>query len=103
EVRRTTSRTELRLRAGRSCSGNRDTLTQDMRRILLLLAGAAIFALPAAAAARSHSHHPAPGFLVVHNASTDGGVAGRPVATVVVQGFVLGRIAQEGAVQIYHL
>ncbi len=74
-----------------------------MRRILLLLAGAAILVLPAAAAARPQSDQPAPGFLVVHDASTDGGVTGRPVATVVVHGFVLGRIAQEGAVQLYHL
>jgi hypothetical protein len=74
-----------------------------MRRILLLLAGAAILALPAAAAARAQSHQVAPGFLVVHDAATDGGVTGSPVATVVVRGFVLGRIAQEGAVQLYHL
>src|SRR5262245_61062633 len=90
-VRRAASRTKIRVRAGRSSGYNRGTLTQDMRRILLLLAGAAMFALPAAAATRPQAHHPAPGFLVVHSASTDGGVAGRPVATVVVQGFVLGR------------
>lgn len=74
-----------------------------MRRILLLLAGAAILALPAAAAARAQSQQVAPGFLVVHDASTDGGVTGRPVATVDVHGFVLGHVAQEGAVQIFHL
>jgi hypothetical protein len=74
-----------------------------MRRILFLLAGAAILALPVAAAARAQSQHAGPGFLVVRNASTDGGVRGRPVATVVVSGFVLGRIAQEGKVQVYHL
>ena len=74
-----------------------------MRRILLLLAGAAILALPAAATARAQSHHATPDFLVVRNASTDGGVSGSPVATVVVKGFVLGKIAQEGAVQIYHV
>ncbi len=74
-----------------------------MRRILLFLAGAAILALPAAAAARARSQHAAPGFLVVRNASTDGGVTGSPVAAVVTRGFVLGHIAQEGAVQIYQL
>lgn len=74
-----------------------------MRRSLLLLAGAAVMALPAAAAARQQSHHPAPGFLVVRGAFSDSGVAGSPVATVVVRGFVLGRLAQEGAVQLYHL
>jgi hypothetical protein len=76
-----------------------------MRRILLLLAGAAILALPAAAAARSQSLHAAPGFLVVQSASTDGGVTegSLPVATVVVRGFVLGHIEQEGRVQIFHL
>lgn len=73
-----------------------------MRRILLLLAGAAILALPAAAAARAQSHGAAPGFLVVRNALTDGGITGHPVATVVVRGFVIGHIAQEGAVAIYH-
>ena len=72
-----------------------------MRRILLLLAGAAVLALPVAAAARAHSHRAAPGFLVVRGALTDGGVTGRPVATVVVSGFVLGHIAQEGAVELY--
>jgi hypothetical protein len=74
-----------------------------MRRILLLLAGTAVLTLPAAAAARAESHEHATGFLVVRNASTDGGVRGKPVATVVVQGFVLGRIAQEGRVRVYHL
>jgi len=74
-----------------------------MRPILVLLAGAAILALPAAAAARPQAHHAAPGFLVVRDASTDNGITGRPVATLVVHGFVLGRVAQEGAVQLYHL
>lgn len=80
----------------------RSTLRQEMGRILLLLAGAAVLALPAAADARRPSTPPR-GFLVVHNASTDGGVAGGAVATVVVKGFVIGRVAQEGAVDIYHL
>ena len=73
-----------------------------MRRTLLLLAAAAVLTLPAAAGAVAPSN-PAPGFLVVRNASADGGVNGSPVATVVVRGFVLGRIAQEGAVEIYNV
>jgi hypothetical protein len=43
------------------------------------------------------------GFLVVRNAVNDGGIAGEPVVTVVVDGFVLGRVSQEGRVAIYHL
>jgi hypothetical protein len=73
-----------------------------MRRILLLLVAGAVLTLPAAASARPQSHRPAPGFLVVRNAATDGGITGHRVATVAVQGFVLGHIAQEGAVEIYH-
>jgi hypothetical protein len=74
-----------------------------MGRMLLLLAGLAVLALPAAAAARPQAHVATPGFLVVHNAATDGGVDGKPVATVVVRGFVLGHIAQQGAVRFYNL
>ncbi|HEY2355267.1 MAG TPA: hypothetical protein VGH79_10265 [Gaiellaceae bacterium] len=72
-----------------------------MRRILLLLVAVAILALPAAAAARPKTPL-AVGFLVVHNASTDGGITGRPVATVAVQGFVIGHIGEQGRVEIYH-
>ncbi len=71
-----------------------------MRRILLICASAAVLALPGAA---TGAHSPTTGFLVVRNASTDGGVTGPPVATVVVDGFVLGRVSQEGRVDIYHL
>jgi hypothetical protein len=73
-----------------------------MRRILLICATAAVLALPAAAA-HARGNHAATGFLVVRNAAADGGVTGSPVVTVVVQGFVLGRVSQEGSVQIYHL
>lgn len=78
-----------------------------MRRILLTLASAAILLLPAAAAAassagagRAHA-----GFLVVRNAADDGGVDGNPMVTVVVQGFVLGRVSQraEARVDVYYL
>src|SRR4051812_14449226 len=72
-----------------------------MRRILLLLASAAVLALPAAAGAHTQSHRHTPGFLVVRNATPDRGIAGSPVATVAVRGFVIGHIAQEGAVEIY--
>lgn len=73
-----------------------------MRRILLICATGAVLALPAAAA-HARGNRAEPGFLVVRNASTDGGVTGNPVATVVVDGFVLGRVSQEGSVEIYHL
>lgn len=73
-----------------------------MRRILLISASAAVLALPAAAGARGGSG-PASGYLVVRKAATDGGLTGRPVVTVVVDGFVLGRVSQEGRVAVYHL
>ena len=43
------------------------------------------------------------GYLVVRGAAGDGGVSGRPVATLVVTGFVLGRISQEGKVDVIQL
>ena len=73
-----------------------------MRRILLISATVAVLALPAAAA-HATGNRAATGFLVVRNAATDRGVTGNPVVTVVVEGFVLGRVRQEGSVQIYHL
>jgi hypothetical protein len=73
-----------------------------MSRILLFLTAAAVLALPAAASARSQGQS-APGYLVVRNAAADRALTGRPVVTVSVEGFVLGRIAQEGAVEIYHV
>lgn len=73
-----------------------------MRRILLICATGAVLLLPAAAA-HARSRSATPGFLVVRKAATDGGVTGSPVVTVVVKGFVLGSVAQEGSVQIYHL
>jgi hypothetical protein len=73
-----------------------------MRRILLISASAAVLALPAAAGARAGAGAVS-GYLVVRNAAADGGVTGRPVVTVVVDGFVLGRVSQEGRVYIYHL
>jgi hypothetical protein len=73
-----------------------------MRRILLSCASIAVLTLPAAASAGAH-RHPPPGFLVVRKAAGDGGVNGPPVLTVVVQGFVLGRVSREARVSVYHL
>jgi hypothetical protein len=75
-----------------------------MRRILLICAGGAVLTLPAAAAAGARGHS-TPGFLVVRKAAGDGGIYGNPVVTVVVQGFVLGRISPraEARVDVYQL
>jgi hypothetical protein len=73
-----------------------------MRRFLLSCTCVAVLLLPAAASARS-SGHAKPGYLVVRKAVGDGGVNGPPVATAVVQGFVLGRISQEARVDVYQL
>jgi hypothetical protein len=73
-----------------------------MRRFLLSCAILAVLAVPAAAAARA-SASAKPGYVVVRNAFSDGGVNGSPVVTVVVRGFVLGRVSQEAEVEIYHL
>lgn len=73
-----------------------------MRRILLSCALLAVLAIPAATAAGASA--PAKhGFLVVRQAAGDGGVDGRPVATLIVKGFVLGRVAQEGKVDVIQL
>jgi hypothetical protein len=72
-----------------------------MRRILLILASAAILLLAAVESAGAGGVRA--GFLVVRNAEGDGGVYGQPVVTVVVRGFVLGRVSQEGRVDVYHL
>jgi hypothetical protein len=79
----------------------RSTLGTPMRRILLSLASVALLLLPAAASAGGG--HADAGFLVVRNAAGDGGVYGQPVVTVVVRGFVLGRVNQEARVDVYHL
>jgi hypothetical protein len=74
-----------------------------MRRILLSCALLALLTLPAAAAAARASAPAKPGYLVIRKAFDDGGVNGRPVAAVVVRGFVLGRVSQEARVDIYQL
>ena len=73
-----------------------------MRRILLSCALLGVLTLPAAAVARS-SAPSKPGYLVVRNAAGDGGVNGRPVVTLVVRGFVLGRVSKEARVAVYYL
>ncbi|HEY3578410.1 MAG TPA: hypothetical protein VGK68_10565 [Gaiellaceae bacterium] len=73
-----------------------------MRRILLSCALLAVLAASAVAVSRA-STTAGSGYLVVKQARNDGGVNGKPVVTVVVRGFVLGRISQEAAVEIYHL
>ncbi len=73
-----------------------------MRRMLLSFAILAVLTLPAAASALAHGTGK-PGYLVVRKATTDGGVNGRPVVTVVMQGFVLGHVSQEARVDIYQL
>jgi hypothetical protein len=73
-----------------------------MRRILLSCVLLGVLMLPAAAVARSSA--PArPGYLVVRKAAGDGGINGRPVVTLVVRGFVLGRISREAQVAVYYL
>ena len=73
-----------------------------MRRILLSCALLALFSAAAVAAAHA-SATARPGYLVVQKGRNDGGVNGNPAVTVVVRGFVLGRVSQEAAVEIYHL
>jgi hypothetical protein len=73
-----------------------------MRRILVSCAVVGVLALPAAAIARSSSAAK-PGYVVIRKAVGNGGVNGSPVVRLAVQGFVLGRVAQEGRVDIVQL
>jgi hypothetical protein len=70
-----------------------------MRRILVSCAVLAVLALPAAATARARGDA-GPGYLVVSKAVGDGGVHGAPIVTLIVKGFVLGRVSQEAQVRI---
>ena len=72
-----------------------------MRRILLSCVLLALLTLPAAGAARASARQGKPGFLVVRRAAGDGN--SRPVATVVVHGFVLGRLSHEARVDVIQL
>lgn len=73
-----------------------------MRRILVSCAVVGVLALPAATLARA-SAADRPGYVVVTKAVGNGGVNGSPVVTVVVRGFVLGRVSAEGEVRIFQL
>jgi hypothetical protein len=73
-----------------------------MRRILVSCAVLAVLALPAAATARARGAA-RPGYLVVSKAVGDGGVHGAPIVTLIVRGFVLGRVSQEAKVRIVQL
>jgi hypothetical protein len=74
-----------------------------MRRILLSCALLAVLAAPAVAAGRTSSAAAKPGYVVIRKAADDGGISGRPVVKLVVRGFVLGRISQEGQVDVVQL
>ena len=73
-----------------------------MRRILLSCTLLALLTLPAAASSRA-SVQATPGYLVVRKAAGDGGVNGNPVATLIIQGFVLGRVSQQARVDIVQI
>jgi hypothetical protein len=74
-----------------------------MRRILLSCAILAVLALTIAASAGARSRSASHGLLVVQQAKDDGGAQGRPAVTLVIEGFVLGRISagHQARVEIY--
>jgi hypothetical protein len=74
-----------------------------MRRILVSCAVVGVLALPAAAISRASVAAGKPGYVVVSKAVGDGGINGPPVVTLIVRGFVLGRVSQEGEVRIVQL
>lgn len=74
-----------------------------MRRVVLSCMFLAVLLLPAVAPARDTPLGAKPGYVVVREAANDGGPNGHPAVTLVVQGFVLGRVSQEARVDIYHL
>jgi hypothetical protein len=75
------------------------------RRILLSCAILGVLTLPAAAVSARAQRAAEPGYLVVRDAAGDGGVDGEPVVTVVVHGFVLGSVNQQGeaSIDVYQL
>jgi hypothetical protein len=73
-----------------------------MRPILLILGSVVLLFVPAASATGAAGRS-ASGFVVVKKAAGDGGVRGPAVATIVVHGFVVGRVTQEARVDVYHL
>jgi hypothetical protein len=74
-----------------------------MRRVVLSCVFFAVLLLPAATSARATPLGAKPGYLVVQKGANDGGEHGRPAITLVMQGFVLGRVTQQARVEIYHL
>jgi hypothetical protein len=76
-----------------------------MRQILLSCAILGVLTLLPVAASAQVQAAGAPGYLVVREAADDGGVNGRPVVTLVVRGFVLGRVGpkDEAQIDIYQL
>jgi hypothetical protein len=74
-----------------------------MRRVVLTCVCLAVLLLPAAASARVTTPSEKPGYIVVQKAANDGGENGHPAITLVMQGFVLGRVTQQARVDIYHL
>ena len=74
-----------------------------MRRILLSCVLLTLLTLPVVGAARATTGQGKPGYLVVRRAAGDGSIHGRPVATVVVHGFVLGRLSHEARVEVIQL
>ena len=74
-----------------------------MRRILVTLTVLLAAALPAAALARGGTQND--GTIVVRNADNGDGIGAdaRPVATIVIKGFVIGRVSGQGRVEIYDL
>jgi hypothetical protein len=74
-----------------------------MRRLLVTTTALLALAAPAVAAAKIGG--PADGTLVVRNADNGDGIAdgARPVVTLVISGFVLGRVSGQGRVEIYDL
>lgn len=74
-----------------------------MRRILVSCAVLAVLMLVPAAATAETTAAAKPGYVVVKRAVGDGGVNGAPVVTLIVKGFVLGRVSQEARVGIIQL
>lgn len=70
-----------------------------MRRILLSCATLTVLALTvvASAGARGQASH---GLLVVQKAVGSGGIHGHPVVTLVIEGFVLGRISPQAQARV---
>ena len=72
-----------------------------MRRLVLTSVALAALAVPVVAAARSLG--PNDGTLVVRNADNGDGISAtaRPVVTLVVTGFVIGQVSDQGRIQIF--